>query len=233
MTWGYSVFLLQKLHHQPIKVRGLIRQSDNVRLEWTVMNFSHDSLLTVTLRVVCSFVLAWALIALTPGASALNAPQRSSSLAPVNSSPEYKASLRTVQRNYLAMVGPAPLRFAAGDGPLPPEPALPAPPPLKLPANTPESGPKSADTPSTPVNVATPSSIESTTLKPENSTPEPNAAKPVSILPDDTKTEIRAEDVLPFFRFPGGADNGPTVPFTTTQPRGSTAPPSSATYRQQ
>jgi len=198
------------------------------------MKFSHDSLLTVTLRVVCGSVLAWALIAMPSGASALNAPQRSSAPLPVNSSLEYKASLRANQRNYLAMVGPAPLRFAVKEQPLPPEPVLPTPLPEKLPINTPESGPKSADTQSTTTTAATIPLPDATTQKiPPNSTPYPDGPKPVSILPDDTRTEIRAEDVLPFFRFPGSPDSGVAVPFTATQPRGSTAPPSSATYRQQ
>ncbi len=197
------------------------------------MKISHDSLLTVTLRVVCSFALAWALIALTPGASALNAPQRSSSVAPVNSSPTYMATQRANQRNYLAMVGPSPLRFALKEQPLPPEPVLPTPLHEKLPLIPPESAPKSADTSSTATAATTPSPDPTTQNTPANSTPPSDSPKLVSILPDDTKTEIRAEDVLLFFRFPGSPDNGVTIPFTTTQPRGTTAPPSSATYRQQ
>ncbi len=196
------------------------------------MKYSQDSLLTVTLRVVCGSMLAWALIALPSGASALNTPQRPSTAIPVKSSTEHKTAARVNPRNYLAMVGPAPLRFAVKEEPLPPEPVLPTLLPTKLP---PESAPKSADTPSsTPTDPATHPLPDTTTQKtPPNSTPNPDAPKPVSILPDDTKSEIRAEDVLLFFRYPGNSDTGLAVPFTTTQPRGSTAPPSSATYRQQ
>ena len=186
------------------------------------------------LRVVCGIVLTWALIAITPGAAALSTPQRAAAVAPVNSSPEYKPTQRTNQRNYLAMIGPAPLRFDFKEQTLPPEPVLPEHPPLKLPVNTPESAQKSADTSNTSTVGQTPSSESTAPKLPIDSTPPSDLPKPVSILPDDTKTEIRPEDVLPFFRFPGASDSGgPSVPFTTTQPRGSTAPPSSATYRQQ
>lgn len=45
----------------------------------------------------------------------------------------------------------------------------------------------------------------------------------IRILPDDTPRDVGAEDVLPYFQFPG------TVP---TPPSPATLPPSSATYRQ-
>ncbi|HRE83022.1 MAG TPA: hypothetical protein PLN52_18395 [Opitutaceae bacterium] len=46
---------------------------------------------------------------------------------------------------------------------------------------------------------------------------------PVSIIPDDTPREIHAEEVLPFFQYPGSVPNAPTA---------GSLPPSSATYRQ-
>ena len=53
----------------------------------------------------------------------------------------------------------------------------------------------------------------------------PQATRPslVKILPDDTPRDVGAEDVLPYFQFPGTPPAAPTP---------STIPPSSATYRQ-
>lgn len=56
------------------------------------------------------------------------------------------------------------------------------------------------------------------------STPSPVPAKPgpSAILPDDTRTQIRAEDFLPFFQAPGARPAAAP----------GTLPPSSATYTQ-
>ena len=226
------VFLLQKYSLQPIIVRGLIRQSDTIRIEGTAMNFSYDTLLNVKLRWICGFALVWVLTAMPPGASALNSPQRPT-ITPVTSTAVYKSGSNRNhdQQTYLAMIGPSPLRFAEGERSLPPEPVFPPPPKPKPPANVPEPGQKTPSETSGPVaNPTTPGS-ENTEL---TATLTPSTLKPVSILPDDTQREIRAEDVLPFFQFPGAPDSGAVaVPFSTSQPRGTTAPRSSATYQQQ
>lgn len=52
--------------------------------------------------------------------------------------------------------------------------------------------------------------------------PPPAKKDPPSIIPDDTRSEIRAEDFIPFFQLPGSGASGPTVGL----------PPSSATYTQ-
>jgi len=66
--------------------------------------------------------------------------------------------------------------------------------------------------------------LTATKAVPVETSPLPKSSlPPVSILPDDTPRDIRAEDVLPFFQFPGGAPTAPTP---------GTIPPSSATYRQ-
>jgi len=198
------------------------------------MNFSHATLSTVVPRVVCGLALAWILTAMPPGASALNTPLRPAANSPVvKSNIVYKSKASNGPQTYLAMLGPSPLRFADGERPLPPEPALPAAIIPKKPGLPPESAPKnSLATNNTASNPTTASSENIDT----STTPEGNTPKPVSILPDDTRQEIRAEDVLPFFQFPGAPDSGAVaVPFTTTQPRSpsQTAPASSATYNLQ
>jgi len=194
------------------------------------MNFSHDNLFTALVRPVCGLVLIGAFGAPPSGASALNSPQRPAVIAPVNSTATYKArSGHNHDTPYLTMIGPAPLSFASGERPLPPEPVLPTPP--KTPSKAADSTQKIPVAATDSTASSTPNSSENTDL---NATVTTTSEKPVSILPDDTRREIRAEDVLPFFQFPGAPDAGAmVVPFTTSSPRGTTAPPSSATYKQQ
>jgi hypothetical protein len=194
------------------------------------MNFSHDNLLTALMRPICGLVLIGAFGASPSGASSLSSPQRPAVIAPVNSTATYKSrSGHNHDTPYLAMIGPAPLCFASGERPLPPEPVLPS--PAKTPDNPADATHKN------PI-AATDTTASPTTSSPENT--DLNAIitttseKPVSILPDDTRREIRAEDVLPFFQFPGAPDGGAlAVHFTSSSPRGTSAPPSSATYKQQ
>ena len=54
------------------------------------------------------------------------------------------------------------------------------------------------------------------------------AAIPPSIIPDDTRPKVKAEDFLPFFQFPGSPTNDAPV-----SPPPGRQPPSTATYRQQ
>lgn len=79
----------------------------------------------------------------------------------------------------------------------------------------PGDGPDAATT-------GTTTSSEAPAAPPPNTSviPAPAAGPGLAILPDDTPRAIRAEDVLPFFRFPssGGLETSPT--------------PSSATYQQ-
>jgi len=201
------------------------------------MNSSHATFFNDVLRLVCSSVLILVLTTLPLNVSALNSPQRPAVLSPAKSTAAFNPGSGHYRgpHTYLAMVGPAPLRFAEGQPLLPPEPVLPASPKSKEPA----IAATTTSTPSTQTLAATTDLV----AKPTATTPEeteltgippPSTLKPVSILPDDTKREIRAEDVLPFFQFPGAPDSGAiAVPFSTSQPRGATAPPSSATYKQQ
>lgn len=194
------------------------------------MTLLHDTMPTVVQRMARCLLLAWVLLVLTPGINALNTPQRSAALSPVKSTAEFNtnSSRQRNNRTYLALVGPAALRFAEAPPELPPEPPTPVPVPPKQPSVA-ENGPDVI--PAIPSDTA----VKPATDNPEKTgplTPDPKAPKPVSILPDDTKREIRAEDVLPFFQFPGASDSGSTaIPFSTIEPV--RAKPSSATYRQQ
>lgn len=195
------------------------------------MTLFHDTMPTVVQRMSRCLHLAWVLLVLTPYTFAFNTPQRPAALSPVKSTAEYNPGFTRQRgnRTYLAMVGPAALRFAEAPAELPPEPPVPEPVPIPL-----KQPSASAGTDSTPALTADPGvqpgadNLEKTDLV----TPDPKGPKPVSILPDDTKQEIRAEDVLPFFQFPGAADSSSTAnPFSTIEPV--RAKPSSATYRQQ
>ena len=194
------------------------------------MTLLHDTMLTVVQRMARCSLLAWVLLAPTPGTFALNTPQRPAALSSVKSTAEYNpgTSRQRGNRTYLALIGPAALRFAEAPIELPPEPPVPVPIPPKLPT-TAGAGPDTVPA------IPTDTDVKLATDNPDKTgpfTPDPKAPKPVSILPDDTRHEIRAEDVLPFFQFPGAADSSSTaIPFSTIEPV--RAKPSSATYRQQ
>jgi hypothetical protein len=195
------------------------------------MIFFQDRLLTVAVRMARCLALVYVTTASPPGASALDSPQRPAEFTPAKSTAEYlhKPNHYRGPHTYLAMIGPAPLCFAPAPPPLPPEPVLPTPPKPKKPPESAEPPP--APTAPTESSIKVPTLHDNTDQNPEAG---PNSPKPVSILPDDTKTQIRPEDVLPFFQYPGANDSGAmSVPFTTSQTRGATTIPSSATYRQQ
>ena len=134
---------------------------------------------------------------------------------------------------YLAVVGPAPMRFreppappsfelepvAAGPAHLEPDPPPPVLPPVK----------EKTD-PAVPVAIPPKPSL-GPSPSPEKKPDEPDS---VPILPDDTRREVRPEDLLPFFQFPrnGGTTLGVRVPVPPA-PSAPALPPSSATYRQQ
>lgn len=195
------------------------------------MTLLHDTMLTVVQRMARCPLLVWVLLVLTPGIYALNTPQRPATMPAVNSTAEYHtgSAHQRNNRTYLAMVGPAALRFAEATPELPPEPPPPAPVPTSKQPITTETGPDTI--PAIPADTAIKPTTENLG-KTEPFTPDPKEPKPVSILPDDTRHEIRAEDVLPFFQFPGASDNSSTaMPFSTIEPV--RARPSSATYSQQ
>ncbi len=160
------------------------------------------------------------MLSLVPGV----AISASSSVAPETN---FSAS-----RPYLAAVGPAVLRF--GDPPPPPDlrPAAGAPP---VPAE---------ETPAPVVDAAT--APDASLAEVAEPIPAASVAAPVAkpaatrtsppILPDDTRTKVRAEDFLPFFQFPATGPNGDVNVVVPVAPGANSAapiPPSSATYRQQ
>lgn len=117
---------------------------------------------------------------------------------------------------YLAVILPPPLRFAA------PAPAAAAMPRLAALEPIVKSEPPTVTLPPTPSDAA---NAVSPQLSPpaRPATGEPPFADPtrgpvpVRILPDDVQRELRPEDFLPYFIFPGSSDAG--------------VPPSSASYR--
>ncbi len=60
----------------------------------------------------------------------------------------------------------------------------------------------------------------------------PRKPIPLSILPDDTRPQVRAEDFLPFFQIPGAAQGGDAPAAFAPQSAPGALPPSSATYTQ-
>jgi hypothetical protein len=134
-------------------------------------------------------------------------------------------------RPYLASVGAPALRF--GEAPPPPDlrPAAGAPPQPKeeSPANVPDV--IAASSSAQPIAENTPP-----VSAPPESKPAPVRTAP-PILPDDTRSKVRAEDFLPFFQFPASGSNAADVtvvtPVAPTAPTAAPLPASSATYRQQ
>lgn len=143
-----------------------------------------------------------------------------------------------VSRPYLTAVNAPALRF--GEAPPPPplwiRPAAGAPP---VPAQS-----EVAAAPPDPAQEETPQAIEPAqpgtptqdVIPPATHQPPPR--NPAPILPDDTRPKVRAEDFLPFFQFPGSANNPGDVTVVTPAlpgqaPAAAPQPRSSATYRQQ
>lgn len=196
------------------------------------MTFSNDTQLTDVTRLARNLVLATLLAAPIPSYATLQTSRHlASSIKAVQSAPTQVSRQRS-NRTYLAMVGPAALTFADTELPLPPEPVMPEPP-------KPKHDPSKTTPANTGANTNAALSSDSTTATPSTETPDSNVqptingSKPVSILPDDTRREIRAEDVLPYFQFPGSSDSGAiAIPVIINQAPAA-APPSTATYRQQ
>ncbi len=138
-------------------------------------------------------------------------------------------------RPYLAVLGSSTLRIQAATPPPDLNAHLPAgAPPQPAPAAIVSPMALSPPVPSSAPAEPTPESITPTT----ESTPAPvSEEKPAktfkSILPDDTRQKVRAEDFLPFFQPPGANPNPNDVTVVPTPPAPGIQPPSSATYRQQ
>lgn len=138
-------------------------------------------------------------------------------------------------RPYLTVLGSSPLRIQEAI----PQPDLSARPPAGAPPQP------TADAPESPVAILpreeaqTPSEqttqlIPTGTDNPPVPAPEEKPLKPArSILPDDTRPRVRAEDFLPFFQPPGANQNPNDVTVAPTPPSPGIQPPSSATYRLQ
>jgi hypothetical protein len=143
-----------------------------------------------------------------------------------------KAPYPQHSRPYLRVVAAPPLRF---DNPEPP-PDLAARPPAGGPPKLPEKDPAKPDVilpkpASATQSAGTTLTIESrVTVAPTAPTPAGAPAAPASlpILPDDVHSQVRAEDFLPYFQYPGarsGRSGEATAP-----PAAAAVPRSSATY---
>jgi len=144
---------------------------------------------------------------------------------------------------YLAALAPLPLRFArpgpepTDEPPAPPEPkpvaAAIIPDPNDNTRKPSEEKPEAITPPASPLPLQPDHPAE-----PVSEFSEPLLQPPLPILPDDTKRELRAEDVIPFFIYPTAPASGEArvnviVPLTTTsQPQSNSLPPSSATYQE-
>jgi hypothetical protein len=204
------------------------------------MPFSTKTLVRFTAKL--SRCLSLALLpALASEVHAVSQPQRKQNVRSAQPGSASKAG----SQPYLAALGPLPLRFArpgpepAEEPPAPPEPKI----VVVLDAgptsdNKPEKSPdeKAADVTTAPLGEALPRQPDHT-AEPLSEFSEPSLQPPLPILPDDTKRELRAEDVLPFFIYPTAApvsgEGGVQVivPLNNGQTQSNPLPPSSATYQ--
>ncbi len=154
------------------------------------------------------------------------------SLSPIQVDSD-KAPYPQRSRPYLRVIAATPLRF---DDPAPP-PDLSARPPAGGPPKLPEKDDAKPDVVLPKPAPAAQSAGQTLTIEshvgvaPAPSTPAAAPAAPSSlpILPDDAHSQVRAEDFLPYFQYPGTARLGPNGEGSPS----SSAPPlpaSSATY---
>jgi hypothetical protein len=204
---------------------------------------SHQNLLRFIAKLTRCLSLAL-LPALASESRALSAPQRKPLVHPSKNAP---AAARNTPQSpstpYLTALGSLPLRFArphlerTDEPPAPPEP----PPAPKISETAPDthgkadSGPP-ADTSTPPIQTPdTPTELKQET--PASSSEPPPTAPPLPILPDDTRRELRAEEILYFFRYPGTTPTAPgnatqvVIPVAPNQTPPTPPPPSSATYQ--
>jgi hypothetical protein len=195
------------------------------------MPFSPTTLLRFAAKL--SRCLSLALLpALASEANAISHPQRK----PTVRSAQLSGIKATGGMPYLAALGPLPLRFARpGPEPLEEPPVPPEPKVIPLPAeDAPVEEPAEKAPEEAPAVQVPP--VEKPT-QPASFFSEPSAQPALPILPDDTKRELRPEDVLPFFRYPNASpasgENGVqvVVPLTPAQPQSNPLLPSSATYQ--
>jgi len=153
--------------------------------------------------------------------------------APTSLAPEYFPVAQS--RPYLAIVGAPDFRFGS---PPPPDSRPVASAPPQPAAERPEAAPAPAV--EAPAATAAPSVMPEQAVAPAQpeSAPKPVQEKtPPPIIPDNTRSRVRAEDFLPYFQFPssGGPNGDVTVvaPVGPSAPTAPAIPPSSATYRQQ
>jgi len=137
-------------------------------------------------------------------------------------------------RPYLAVLGSPSLRIQ--EALLPPDPNIH--PPAGAPPQPATAGPPTTHAP--PAEASTPAQETSSVVIPperESATSPPSEGKSTksarSILPDDTRSKVKAEDFLPFFQPPGADPNPNDIPAAPTPSAPGVQPPSSATYRQQ
>jgi len=148
-------------------------------------------------------------------------------------SPDSRWPIRS--RPYLAVLGSSPLRIqeAAPPPDLSVRPPAGAPPllvPTVAEASTPLPSPVQTSASEAQTMQSTPPGTETAPASEAEAKP----AKPAkSILPDDTRPKVRAEDFLPFFQPPGANLNPNDVTLAPTPPAPGVQPPSSATYKQQ
>ena len=139
-------------------------------------------------------------------------------------------------RPYLAVLGSAPIRIqeAAPPPDLSVHPPAGAPPHVVPNPTAEATGPLPAQAESSPTATQPAAELPQTAESSPALTAEEKPARPAkSILPDDTRPKVRAEDFLPFFQPPGANPNPNDVTLTPTPPAPGAQPPSSATYRQQ
>ena len=133
-------------------------------------------------------------------------------------------------RPYLALIGAPALRLAEAAPPpdLSVRPPSGAPPHPASASPEPAAASESKSPPSTQpaaISIA-PAQAEPAKASKKTSTPPP-------ILPDDTRSKVRPEDFLPFFKFPASDTNSTDNVSPATPPAPGILPPSSVTYRQQ
>lgn len=143
---------------------------------------------------------------------------------------DYPAQDREATHPYLAVIGPTPLRFAPEPVHIRPKSAPPAPPPPAVPEkeNAIEAANRQAAA-ITPELIVAPTFDAAIEAKTKATT-----ADAIPLLPDDTRRQVRPEDILPFFSFPANGNGAGAiigVPTQPAQPR-EKLPPSSATYIQ-
>lgn len=163
---------------------------------------------------------AWLFLSiLLPALASKVSVQNSSSPIPAEGEP-FPLEPHQQSHPYLRFVAAPPLRFED-----------PAPPPdlsVRPPAGAP---PKQKGEKDTSADVALPKPPPPPVAAPAQPVvaAAPKLPTGAPILPDDVQSQLRPEDFLPYFQYPGAHSNGVPVPPSADRP----LPPSTATYQQQ